>query len=66
MRKTIYTKKNDLITFLILFLAQVYADVIHPSDLPKEVPLDRHTTLRVFCRWIENLFLFLLQNSLKW
>jgi hypothetical protein len=34
---------------------QMYVDVIHPSDLPKEVPLDRHTTLRVFCRWVRSL-----------
>ena len=29
---------------------QVYEDVIYPTDLPKDVPLDRHRTLRVFCR----------------
>ena len=29
---------------------QIYEDVIYPTDLPKDVPLDRHRTLRVFCR----------------
>ena len=29
---------------------QLYEDVIYPTDLPKDVPLDRHRTLRVFCR----------------
>ena len=29
---------------------QLYEDVIYPTDLPKDVPLDRHRTLRVFCK----------------
>ena len=41
---------NGKKTFFVPSVGQVYVDVIHPTDLPKEVPLDRHTTLRVFCR----------------
>ena len=29
---------------------EVYEDVIYPTDLPRDVPLDRHRTLRIFCR----------------
>jgi hypothetical protein len=30
---------------------QLYTEVIYPTDLHKDVPLDRHRTLRVFCRY---------------
>lgn len=29
---------------------QLYAEVIYPTELSKDVPLDRQRTLRVFCR----------------
>ena len=29
---------------------QLYSEVIYPTELSKDVPLDRHRTLRVFCR----------------
>lgn len=29
---------------------QVYSEVIYPTELSKDVPLDRQRTLRVFCR----------------
>lgn len=30
---------------------QLYSEVIYPTELAKDVPLDRHRTLRVFCRY---------------
>ena len=29
---------------------QLYSEVIYPTELSKDVPLDRQRTLRVFCR----------------
>ena len=29
---------------------QLYTEVIYPTELSKDVPLDRQRTLRVFCR----------------